>query len=168
MLGEYGLSIDYIVIGLSVATLILLVIIINLLVSINKLKKRYNKFMSGDDGQNLEEKFADKFHNINIVSEENKAIKVAIKKISEIQKDSITKIGIVNYDAFNEETGKLSFVIVLLNDLNNGIIFNSVYSSRSGCYLYAKELVVGKSEKALTKEEKDAIRSATNGKELIN
>ncbi len=168
MLGEYGLNIDYVVIGLVGAIIILLILIISLMISIKRLKKRYNRFMSGGKGENLEESFEEKFESLNTIIEENKAIKIALKKLSELQKLSFTKIGIVHYDAFNETTvGKLSFVIALLNESNNGVIMNSVYSTRGGCYLYAKEVINGESFKVLTKEEKTALNEAL-AKDKIN
>lgn len=161
MLGEYGLNIDYIVIALVGAILILLILIISLMISIKRLKKRYKRFMTGSDGKNLEERFEEKFDSLNTIVEENKAIKVALKKLNEIHKASFTKIGIVHYDAFNETSvGKLSFAIALLNEENNGVIMNSVYSTRGGCYLYAKEVINAEAFKVLTKEEKTALNEA--------
>lgn len=165
MLEKYGLNIEYIVVGLAATILLLLIIVIGLLISHKKLKKSYKKFMSGGDGQSLEERFLDKFKVLDEVAEENKAIKLALKKLNEEQKKSITKVSLVKYDAFDETTGKLSSVIALLNDGNNGVILNSVYSTRSGCYLYAKEIINGESYKVLTEEEKIALNDAIkNGK----
>ena len=165
MLEKYGLNIEYIVVGLAATILLLLIIVIGLLISHKKLKKSYKKFMSCGDGQSLEERFLDKFKVLDEVAEENKAIKLALKKLNEEQKKSITKVSLVKYDAFDETTGKLSSVIALLNDANNGVILNSVYSTRSGCYLYAKEIINGESYKVLTEEEKIALNDAIkNGK----
>ena len=38
------------------------------------------------------------------------------------------KIGVVKYDAFNEMGGKLSFVLALLDNRNNGFILNAMHS----------------------------------------
>ena len=169
MLEEYGLNIDYIVIGLVGAIIILLILIISLMISIRRLNKKYRKFMSGSDGENLEKDLQEKFENLNTIIEENKAIKIALRKINENYKSSFTKIGIVHYDAFNETTtGKLSFTIALLNERNNGVIMNSVYSTRGGCYLYAKEIINGESYKVLTKEEKIALNEALASDKITN
>ena len=165
MFEKYGLDIEYIVLALSAGLFILLIILIGLIISHIRLKKRYKKFMGGKDGQSLEARFLDKFKDLDEVIEENKAIKLALKKLGDEQKKSITKVSLVKYDAFDETTGKLSSVIVLLNDGNNGVILNSVYSSRSGCFLYTKEIINGESYKVLTEEEKIALKDAIeNGK----
>ena len=48
------------------------------------------------------------------------------------------KIGIVRYDAFQEMGGNLSFVLTMLDENNNGWVFNAMHS-REGCYTYIKE-----------------------------
>lgn len=166
MLEAYGIDVEYIIIGLIIATLILLIISIILVVSNIRLKKRYKAFMGDSSGKALEERLIYSFRNLEAVMEENKAIKAALKKLNNDMRESFTKIGIVHYDAFDETTGKLSFVVALLNDRNNGVIINSVYSIRSGCYVYAKEIINGESYKVLTEEEKVALEEAN--KNIIN
>ena len=59
---------------------------------------------------------------------------------------------------------KTKFCNTLLNDGNNGVILNSVYSSKSGCFLYTKEIINGESYKYNWRRKialKDAIE---NGK----
>lgn len=158
MLKDYGFDIDYIVVGLTVTVVILFIILVVTVISLAKLKKKYKSFMKGDDSLSLEEKFLDKFEDLDAVIEENRIIKIALKKINENQKKSYNKMSLVKYDAFEDTSGKLSFVLALLNDDNNGIIINSVYSIRSGCYVYAKEIINGQSFKVLTEEEKIALK----------
>ena len=163
MLANYGFDIDYIVIILSGISLLFLVLIIILFISLSRLKKKYKQFMQGSNAESLENKFIEDFKNIDGITEENKVIKIALKKLSESQKLSYSKMGIVQYDAFDDTTGKLSFIIALLNDGNDGVVLNSVYSVRGGCYLYSKEIINGESYKVLTEEEKMALKSAIEG-----
>ena len=158
MLKEYGLDIDYVVIGLLLATVVIFIILLITLISLIKLKKKYKQFMGGKDSKTLEESFIDEFRTIDAITEENKIIKVALKKLSENQKKCYSKMSLVKYDAFDETSGKLSFVLALLNDDNNGIVINSVYSTRSGCYVYAKDIINGESYKVLTDEERVALK----------
>ena len=166
MFEKYGLNIEYIIVILAAVLFILLIILFCLLISHKRLKKKYKTFMGGGDALNLEEKFTERFMDLDAVIEENKAIKIALKKLNEAQKKGFSKSSIVQYDAFDETTGKLSFVIALLNDGNNGVILNSVYSTRSGCYLYAKEIINGESYKVITKEEKIALEDAIRSDKL--
>ncbi len=166
MLANYGFDIDYIVIILSGIALLFLILIIILFISLSRLKKKYKQFMQGSNAESLENKFIEDFKNIDGIMEENKVIKMALKKLSESQKLSYSKMGIVQYDAFDDTTGKLSFIIALLNDGNDGVVLNSVYSVRGGCYLYSKEIINGESYKVLTEEEKLALKSAIEGEHV--
>lgn len=73
---------------------------------------------------------------------------------------SYQKIGLVKYDAFKEIGGKLSFVLVLLTEEDNGFIINSMHSSREGCFTYAKEVVNGEAFVILSEEEQQALEEA--------
>lgn len=55
---------------------------------------------------------------------------------------SLTKYGIVKYDAFDDVGGKLSFAIALLDKNNTGFILNAIHS-RDNCFFYIKEIVKG-------------------------
>lgn len=91
MLKDYGFDIDYVVIGLLIAIVVIFILLIITLISLVKLKKKYKKFMGGVDSKTLEEKFLDEFKSLDAVTEENRIIKIAMKKISERQKSAIVK-----------------------------------------------------------------------------
>lgn len=54
-------------------------------------------------------------------------------------------------NAFQEMGGNLSFVLTMLDENNNGWVFNAMHS-REGCYTYIKEIV--KRQKAIWNSEK--------------
>ena len=70
-----------------------------------------------------------------------------------------SKIHVLKYDAFPDVVGKMSFVLVLLDMHNNGIVVNSIRSGE-GNYLYLKEVVKGESATVLCKEEEQALKEA--------
>ena len=53
----------------------------------------------------------------------------------------------------------MSFTVALLDEKNDGIVFNGIYS-REMSNIYAKPIVEGKCEYALSNEEKDALDKA--------
>ena len=55
--------------------------------------------------------------------------------------------------------GNLSFVLTMLDEENNGWIFNAMHS-REGCYTYIKEVVKGESYIELAEEEKECLERA--------
>ena len=73
--------------------------------------------------------------------------------------DTYQKTGIVKYDAFDEMGGKLSFVLVMLDGRDNGVMLN-VMHSRDDCYTYIKEINRGTSYVELSGEEQLALEKA--------
>lgn len=72
---------------------------------------------------------------------------------------SIKKLGVVNFDAYDDVTGKLSFAAALLNSANDGIIITSLYGHNS-CNTYVREITNGKAGVKLLAEETQALNKA--------
>lgn len=84
------------------------------------------------------------------------------KDVSDLKKEvvlHVQKIGYVRYNPFSETGGNNSFSISFLNDNDSGIVITGLHS-RQGTRVYAKEVKEGKSELALSQEEKRAITKA--------
>lgn len=160
-------NMDYIILGLAALVLILLILSIVLLVKQSKLNRKYKKFMTGADGVNLESQILDKFSDIENLKVDANKIKNEISKTKENLMIAYQKIGVVKYDAFKEMGGKLSFVMALLDKNNNGILINSVHSSREGCYVYLKEIIKGESFLELSDDEKKALNQAINSNNFM-
>lgn len=150
----------YIALGLAGVTLILFILILILMGKQRKLNKKYKKFMNGANGESLESQILARFIDIDELKNDTKKIYTDIKKINENLLITYQKIGVIKYDAFKEMGGKLSFVLALLDKNNNGILLNSVHSSREGCYTYLKEIIKGESFLELSEDEKTALDQA--------
>ena len=144
----------YIILGLAALLIILLINIIVLGVKFKKMNKNYKKFMTGASGENLEEQILSRFADIDNLKTETNKLNEDLKKVKENLLITYQKVGVVKYDAFKEMGGKLSFVMALLDKNNNGILLNSVHSSREGCYTYLKEIIKGESFLELSEDEK--------------
>jgi hypothetical protein len=123
--------------------------------------------MEGADGKSLEVQFEDKFRQLEDLKKESKEHADQIKKILENILITYQKIGIVKYDAFQEMGGKLSFVLAILNDENDGFLLNSMHSTREGCYTYIKEIIKGESFVVLSSEEKLALEEAKKSRNFM-
>lgn len=158
-IGLGNMDIGYILIGLLVLMLILLVLTICLIVKVNKLKGRLDRFVLGKDGKSLEQ-------NIIALFEDNKFLKIDtdknkkdIRTLYKRMENAYQKMGLVKYDAFQQMGGQLSFSLALLNENNDGFIINSVHST-DGCYSYTKEIIAGECSITLGKEEAKALAIA--------
>lgn len=87
---------------------------------------------------------------------------VLLSRLANCENDSnisLKKVGIVNFDAFDDIKGKLSFSLALLNNNNDGFILTSLYGHNS-CNTYMREIVGGETAVKLLEEEKSALNEA--------
>ncbi|WP_242876008.1 DUF4446 family protein [Cellulosilyticum sp. I15G10I2] len=150
----------YIVLGLSVFTLILFILLIVNYSKMKKIQRRYEKFMSKED-VDLEELLVQYTKKLNILLQNEKDIFTKIKEIEDIQSQCIQKVGVVRYKAIANTGADLSFAIALLDQQNDGVVLNGIYS-RDGSYTYAKPIQDAKSTYTLSEEEQQALQKAIN------
>ncbi len=87
---------------------------------------------------------------------------VLLSRLSICENDSnisLKKIGITNFDAYDDVHGNLSFSLALLDSNNDGIILTSLYGHNS-CNTYLREIVNGETPVKLLDEEKTALNNA--------
>ncbi|MBR1470328.1 MAG: DUF4446 family protein [Lachnospiraceae bacterium] len=145
---------------LLVILILMLVFIVLLLIEHKKyraLKQRYEKFMGGRDALSLEEKTQELIRDVERLKKESRAYANDIDLLFSKHESAIQKVGLYRYDAFREMGGKLSFCLVLLDEKDNGVLLDSVYST-NGCYAYTKQITQGKSDVDMSEEEKKALK----------
>lgn len=149
-------------IAVAVMNLILLILYICNLVKLNKINKNYKIFMKKlGNGNNIDEMLKSYINKVEEVNERNEDI---IKYCNRLDKEvslCIKKIGMVRYSAFKDTGSDLSFALALLNDNNDGVILNGIYS-REMSNIYAKQVQEGKTNGKLSEEEKQALEIALN------
>ena len=100
------------------------------------------------------------------IKKDNSEIKRYYTKLDNDVNSCIQKIGLIRYNAFENVGSDLSFAIALLDNNNNGIVFNGIYGSDSS-NIYAKPIKSGESCYQLSQEEKYAIEIAEQNKNFI-
>ena len=159
ILGSLGIDPFYLFIFLFILQVVLIVLLIILNNKYRYLQKSYTTFMKGRNGKNLEKSIFKKFEELEEISDLVNENKEKIKDISKKMEGHYQKAGIVKYDAFHEMGGNLSFALTMLDQNNNGWIFNAMHS-REGCYTYIKEIVKGESYIELSEEEQQCLEKA--------
>ncbi|RRF96916.1 MAG: DUF4446 family protein [Lachnospiraceae bacterium] len=163
MIEKYlGIDQEYILIGVAAFALILLIIIIVQAAKLNSLKKKYQTFMKGKSGESLEKLLIEKLDKIDELDERNRKNEQRIDQLAKDLEPCYQKAGLEKYDALDEQGGKLSFALAMLDEKNNGFIINTVHS-RDGSYSYIKEIIDGNSIIGLSPEEDNALQKALNG-----
>lgn len=159
ILKSLHVTLDYFIVINIGGMAILLVLAIIILFKLANMKKKYKQFMTGANGYNLEQIVLDQREEIGNLQKQAEEHDDYITTISSHFSEVYSKIHVMKYDAFREVGGNMSFVLVLLNINNNGIIINSIRSS-GGNYIYLKEVKKGESDTPLCKEEEIALKEA--------
>lgn len=153
---------------LSIMVGILTIGFISILYSNIKLKNKYNKFMKKiGNGKNIEEDLENYMYRVERVERQNAEIISYCKNLDDEVAKCIQKVGMVRYSAFKDTGSDLSFAVAMLDENNDGVVFNGIYS-REMSNIYAKPVKNGVSEYTLSEEEKEAIRRAIEANNLIN
>lgn len=159
ILDTIGIDPGILIMVLIIVTLALMIITLNLSISVHRLRRKYSIFMRGQDAQSLERVFANKMKEIDRLTSSNDMQVNEIRNLNQVMDKTLTKHGVVKYDAFDDVGGKLSFVLAMLDKDDTGIILNVIHS-RENCFLYIKEIVKGESYIMLSKEEQQALENA--------
>ena len=160
MINEYSI---FIIIGLTIITLLLFIITIVLLSSVKKLEKKYRKMMRGVNNKNLEQALNDNLDNIEKALVKSQEAIDECKNISEELKGCVNKVAIMRYKAFEDVGSDLSFSIAILDSYNDGVIITGIYS-RHDSTTYAKPIDKGISRYDLSEEELHVLNEAINSK----
>ena len=142
--------------------ILLLIGFIMILVKYSKLNKKYKNFMQKlGNGKNLEEDLETYMYRVDKVEKQNADIFNQIKNLENDLTKCIQKVGMVRYNAFQDTGSDLSFALALLDENNDGVVLNGIYS-REMSNIYAKPVEKGKSTYTLSEEEAQAIQKAIN------
>lgn len=129
-------------------------------IKLTKLRKNYSDFMTKlGKGENINEMLQEYVKKVEEVKSENSEIERYCEKLDNDSKENLKNIGLVRYNAYKDTGSNLSFALAILNNKNTGIVLNGIYG-RDTSNIYAKPVVNGKSEYALSREEEEAINKA--------
>lgn len=112
-------------------------------------------------GTNIKDDLNEYMKEVKTTEDEIKRVSTYCKKLDKKTEACLQKVGVVRYNAYKDTGSDLSFAICLLDQNNNGIVLNGIYS-RETSNIYAKPIQNGKSTYKITPEEQKAIDEAVN------
>ena len=131
--------------------------------SINKNYKTFLKKLG--NGENIEEDLENYMYRVEKVEKQNLEILSFCHELEKNVSGCVQKVGIVRYSAFKDTGSDLSFALAMLDENNNGVVLNGIYS-REMSNIYAKPVENGKSKYTITEEEEQAINKAIESKAI--
>lgn len=153
---------DFFLLGWVIITIILVLLVITMMAKLSSLNKKYKKFLEKlGNGNNIEEDLETYMYRVEKVEKQNAEIANYVKTLDEDLTRCIQKVGIVRYNAFKDTGSDLSFTLALLDEHNDGVVLNGIYS-REMSNIYAKPVKNGESSYTMSEEEKMAVQKAIN------
>ena len=126
---------------------------------IKRLEKKYKYFMNGEDGGSLELRLSTEVRELREMVSSSESMLHQQELLATMQLSSFQKVGLVRYDAFDDTGDKLSFSLTVLDGKNNGFILSSL-AGHDTSRIYAKKIVNGQCNEALSTEEAESINMA--------
>ena len=164
------LNSDIFLIFILAINILLIIMVIISSVRIKKINDSSKEFMrklgNGRDIREDLEQYMERVINLEAgISETNSHCNQIDKQL----KGCIQKVGVVRYNAYRDSGSNLSFAVALLDENNDGVVFNGIYS-REMSNIYAKPVNKGKSSYTMTEEEAEAVLRAmgNDGIQRIN
>ena len=129
---------------------------------VRRLGRRLDALTRGEEGKDLTAVLDAHLDKVFAVSREVDELTVRTAVVESNLRRSLQRIGIVRFNPFEDTGGNQSFALALLDANGDGIVVSSLHS-RGGTRVYAKAVVGGRSEAALSDEETQAVREALSG-----
>ncbi len=164
-----GPNIGLVIAGLTVVTLIAILVAALLMRRVSRLERRLGVLTRGEDGRSLENVLGAHLDRVLAVSRAVDDLGRRTSSVETSARSALQRVGIVRYNPFEETGGNQSFALALLDAEDHGIIISSLHA-RSGTRVYAKAVTSGRPAGALSTEEAEALRlaqSATRGRPAI-
>ena len=121
-----------------------------------RLAGSFRMLMSGRGGVDLETILLDYVARMNRTEQISQMVEQHLRQMETRMPYLIQHVGIVRFNPFADKGGDQSFVIAILDDHTDGVVFSGLHS-RTNVLIYAKPVVGGTSTYTLTAEEKEAI-----------
>lgn len=149
----------YFLLGLSLLCLVLLISELSISRQVAGLKRKRNAKLSGEHAGDI----------IDCLTEQQVSLERLESALNEVQgkisehavtlTDCLKNVGVVRFNAFDDVGGEQSFAVVILDSKRNGVAVSSLYG-RQDSRVYAKAIVDGQAERALSDEEQKALELA--------
>lgn len=127
------------------------------------LQKKYGQFLKGAEAKQVEELIKSYAGDVEQSLSQIDELAGFAAKLHKTQQLAVSKLALVRFNPFGDTGGDQSFCLALLDHTNSGIVISAVHA-RSGTRVYAKDIIEGKSQHNLSKEETNALNEGCQPK----
>jgi hypothetical protein len=147
------------VVLLGIAVVLLLVMAFVQARRIRSLGRRLDDLTRGADGRSLEAVLDAHLDKVFSVARELDDLSARSAVLESTGRRAVQRVGLVRYNPFEETGGNQSFALAMTDAHGDGVVISSLHA-RAGTRLYAKAVIAGRSDAALSAEEAEALRMA--------
>ncbi len=130
---------------------------------VGRLRQNYGALLTGGEGKDLGELLSMYVEQMRLAASKADQLKKASEQMERQLKDSVQRVGLIRFNAFEDTGGEQSFALALLNAQGDGVVVSSL-QGRAENRLYAKPVRKWDSGYSLSVEEKEAIAQAYQSK----
>lgn len=127
------------------------------------LQKKYGQFLKGAEAKQVEELIKSYASDVDKSLSQLDELAGFAAKLHKTQQLAVSKLALVRFNPFGDTGGDQSFCLAMLDHTNSGMVISAVHA-RSGTRVYAKDIIEGKSQHHLSKEETNALNEAIGQK----
>jgi hypothetical protein len=130
-----------------------------LAVKVRSLRRAQQRAFHGGSGEDIVGALGRHDGELAAVRRDLQTVHTNTEHVRELLRSTVSRVGVVRYDAFDDMGGALSFSAALLDERGNGVVVSAI-NGRTETRCYAKPVAQGRSDHNLSHEEEAAIQSA--------
>jgi len=150
------------ILGLLFACILLLILLFITMINFSLFKSKYKKLNKGSKGFSFDDHILNNKKEIDLLNGNQKEAFSKLDKLDIKLKKGYSKMTMHKYDAFENQGGRLSFILVMIDENRDGFMLHNIHNSDFS-YLYAKKISRGTTEEVLASEEKEILLKTING-----
>ncbi len=149
------------VLGLIITTIILFILLFITMINLSLFRSKYKKLNKGSSGFSFDEHILNNKKAIEAMKKEQLDVYHRMDIFDQRLKKAYSKVNLYKYNAFENQGGKLSFILVMLDDNRDGFILHNLHNNDFS-YLYSKKVERGTTVETLTPEESKMLLETIN------
>ena len=146
-----------------IAVVLLLLVVVILLVRMRGLVRDHRRAIDPKRGEDVISVLGRHEDTIQAIDRDVRELDRRSGELRELLRGTVSRVGMVRYDAFEDMGGALSFSAALLDEHGTGVLVSAI-NGRTETRCYAKAITAGRSEHSLSAEEIEAVEAAIEGR----